>query len=266
MNDDVQALGEQAERSTALDHVARAGMVAYGVVHLLLAWLCVQLVLGGENEDASADGAFQALAGQPFGRVMVWAVALGMLLLVVCRLVEAGFGHHDEGEDRTRERLVSLGTSVVHAAIGLTAVRVALGGGSGGPGWTATVMGWPGGPWLVALAGLGVLAYAATLVRAGWTRSFAEDVTAHGQSGDVGRAFLLVGQVGHLGKGLALALVGFLTVVAGVTHDSEKGGGLDQALQQALQEPYGAPLIALVGAGLACFGAFCFVLARHLDR
>lgn len=269
MNEDVQALGEQAERSTAMDHLVRAGLVAYGVVHVLLGWLCVQLALGGRNEDASADGAFHTLASQPFGRTMVWAVALGMLLLVAWRLVEAGFGHREEREHRTRKRLVSVGKAVVYGAIGVTAVKVAVGaGGSGGRsgGWTATVLGWPGGQWLVALAGLGVLAYAATLLRKGWTRSFAEEMTAHGQAGDLGRAFVLVGQVGHVGKGLSLALVGLLTVVAGVTHSSGKGGGLDQALQQVLQEPYGAVLIALVGVGLWCFGGWCFLLVRHHDR
>lgn len=267
MNDDVQAMGEQAERSNALDHLVRAGLVAYGVVHVLLGWLCVQLALGGPNEDASTDGAFTTLARQPFGRTMVWAVALGMLLLVVWRVVEAGFGHRDEGDERTRKRLVSVGKAVVYAVIGFTAVKVAVGSGSGrSGGWTATVMGWPGGQWLVALAGLGVLAYAATLLRKGWTRSFTDEITARGQAGDLGTAFVRVGQVGHVGKGLSLALVGLLTVVAGVTHSSGKGGGLDQALQQVLQEPYGAVLIGLVGVGLWCFGAWCFVLARHHDR
>lgn len=267
MNDDVEALGHQAERSETLDHLVRAGMVAYGVVHLLLGWLCLQLALGGRNEDASTDGALHTLASQPFGRAMVWAVAAGMLLLVVWRVVEAGFGHRDEGDRRTRERLVSAGKAVVYGAIGLTAVKVAVGSGSGrSGGWTATVMGWPAGQWLVALAGLGVLAYAAKLVHSGWTRGFADDMTARGRSGDLGTAFLVVGQVGHVGKGISLGLVGLLTVVAGVGHDPQKGGGLDQALQQVLQEPYGAWLILLVGIGLWCFGAWCFVLVRHHDR
>lgn len=267
MSDGVQDLGEQAERSETLDHLVRAGMVAYGVVHLLLGWLCVQLALGGPNEDASTDGALHTLARQPFGRTMVAAVALGMLLLVVWRVVEAGFGHRGEGDERTRKRLVSLGKAVVYGAIGVTAVKVVLGSASGrSGGWTATVMGWPGGQWLVALVGLGVLAYAANLVRSGLTRKFAEGIDAEGRAGDSGRAYVLVGQVGHVGKGVSLGLLGLLTVVAGVTHRSGKGGGLDQALQQVLQEPYGAWLIALVGVGLWCFGAFCFVRARHLDR
>ena len=44
--DQADELGRRAERSDALDVVARVGLVAYGVVHLLLGWLAVQLALG----------------------------------------------------------------------------------------------------------------------------------------------------------------------------------------------------------------------------
>ena len=264
---DARELGEQAERSEWLDHAVRAGMVAYGVVHLLLGYLCVQLALGGVNEDASTQGAMHTLARQPLGRTLVGVVALGMLLLVLWRVVEAGWGHRDEGDDRTRKRVTSAGKAVVYAAIGVSAVKVAVGAGSGrSGGWTATVMGWPGGQWLVALAGLAVLAYAFNLVRRGWTEKYAEHLDAEGRTGTSGAAFLVVGKVGHIGKGLSLGLVGLLTVVAGVTHQARKGGGLDQALQQVLQEPYGPVLVAVVGVGLWCYAGFCFLRARFLNR
>lgn len=265
--DDVRDLGEQAERSEWLDHAVRLGLVAYAVVHVLLGYLCVQLALGGVNEDASTQGAMHTLARQPLGRTLVWVVALGMLLLVVWRVVEAGWGHRGEGEDRTRKRFTSAGKAVVYAVIGFSAVKVAVGAGSGrSGGWTATVMGWPAGQWLIALVGLAVLAYAANLARRGWTEKFAEHLDTDAKTGTSGAAFLVVGKVGHLAKGLSLGLVGLLTVVAGVTHDAQKGGGLDQALQQVLQEPYGRVLVAVVGVGLWSYAGFCFLRARFLNR
>ena len=100
MTDAEQVIGPgrrpQAEQSDRLDHLVRAGLVAYGVVHLLLAWLAVQLALGDHNEEASTKGAMSELAQQPFGKVLVWAIAVGMFLLVLWRLVEAAFGHRAE--------------------------------------------------------------------------------------------------------------------------------------------------------------------------
>ena len=61
-------MGRQAEQSDWLDHAVRAGLVAYGVVHLLIGWLAVQLALGDRSEKASTKGALAELAQQPFGR------------------------------------------------------------------------------------------------------------------------------------------------------------------------------------------------------
>ena len=171
--------GREVERSDTLDHLVRAGMVAYGVVHLLIAFLAIQLALGERSGEASAQGAMQELASQPFGRAMVWAVAIGMVLLVLWRIIEAVFGHRDEeGGTRTRKRLVSAGKALVYGALAVTAIRVAVGsGGSGGSGsktMTSRLMSAPGGQWLVVAVGLAVIAYAANLAYRGWTEKFAE--------------------------------------------------------------------------------------------
>src|SRR5689334_212562 len=101
-------LGRQADNSPVLDVIARIGLVAYGVVHLLLAWIAVQLGFGHTGENASTTGALHELARQPFGLLLVWAVAIGMFMLVVWRLVEAVFGHREkQGGERVRRRLVS---------------------------------------------------------------------------------------------------------------------------------------------------------------
>src|SRR6476646_5936939 len=85
---DAQQVGRKAENSEALDFAVRVGLVAYGVVHLLVAWLAVQLALGkAGGAHASSKGALQWLASQPFGRLLVWAIAIGMFLLVVWRLL-----------------------------------------------------------------------------------------------------------------------------------------------------------------------------------
>ena len=92
---DPRTAGRQAEQSDALDHFVRIGLVAYGVVHLLIGLLAIQLALGERGEKASAQGAMHELAQQPFGELMVWAVAVGMLFLVVWRVIEAIFGHRE---------------------------------------------------------------------------------------------------------------------------------------------------------------------------
>lgn len=57
-----------------------------------------------------------------------------------------------------------------------------------------------------------------------------------------------------------------LFLYAAFTHEPRKSGGLDQALHDVLQRPFGPPLLVLMAAGLASYGVFCFRWARHLDR
>lgn len=270
--DDPEVIGRKAHRSDALDHAVRAGLIAYGGVHLLIGLLAVRLALGDRGEEASATGALQELATKPFGEVLVWAVALGMLLLVVWRALEVVFGHRDESDDasRNRKRAASALKGVLYAALGVTAIRVAVGSssssGSGSRGTTAKVMDLPGGQWLVVAVGLAVLGYAGTLVWRGWTEKFAEHLETEGKMGSSGAAYLLLGKVGYIAKGSALAVVGVLFCYAGFTHEAQKSGGLDVALHRVLAQPFGPYLLIAVGLGIGCYGLYCLVRARHLDR
>jgi hypothetical protein len=267
---DAEVAGRQAEQSDWLDHAVRLGLVAYGVVHLLIAWLAVQLALGDREGAASASGAMQQLAEQPLGKAMVWAVAIGLFLLVVWRIIEAAFGHREkEGSDRLRKRVSSALKAVLYGALGVTALRVALGsGGSGGgsKGLTARLMGLPAGQWVVVAVGLAIVGYAGVLAWRGWQEKFAEHLETQGKVGYSGAGYLLLGQIGYIAKGGALAIVGGLFCYAGITHDAEESGGLDQALRKVLEQPFGPYLLIAMGLGIGCYGLFCFARARHLDR
>ena len=269
MADTAGRMGRQADSSDWLDHAVRIGLVAYGVVHLMIAWLALQLAFGDKSGSASSDGAMHALVRQPFGEVLVWLVAVGMFLLVVWRLLEATLGHRGEDNGkRTRKRLGSLGKAIIYGSIGVSALQVAIGSGSKGgtDSTTAKLMELPAGQWIVVAVGLAIIGYGVSLVVRAWNDKFAEHLDAQGKSGDSGSAYLMFGKVGYHAKGLAIGIVGGLFVYAGVTHEARKSGGLDQALQQVLEQPFGPYLLAAMAAGIGCYGLFCFARARHLSR
>ena len=268
---DPEVMGRQAEQSDTLDHVARIGLLAYGLVYLLIGWLAIQLALGDHSEEASPQGAMDTLAQQPFGQVLVWAVAIGLTLLTGWRVIEAAFGHREEeGATRLRKRLASGGKAVIYAVLAFTAFRVAVGSGSSGSSgsqtMTAKLMDLPAGQWIVVAVGLGIIGYAVGVAWYGWTEKFAGNLETEGQLGYSGAGYLLLGQIGHVAKGIAFALVGALFVYAGVTHEPGRSGGLDAALQKLLEQPFGPYLLFAVAAGIICYGLFCFAWARHLDR
>jgi Domain of Unknown Function (DUF1206) len=261
---------EQVRNSDGLDHAIRAGLVAYGVVHLLVAFLAVQLAFGDKEDSASNSGALQLLAEQPLGGVLVWLVAVGMLLLVVWRLLEAAFGFPEESDDakRWRKRATSLGKAIIYGALGWSAVKVATGDTSKGgtDSTTATIMQLSGGQLIVGAIGLAIIGYGISLVVRGWTEKFTEHLDAQGQMGKDGSAYVLLGKIGYISKGVAIMIIGGLFGYAAITHDAKKSGGLDQALQTVLEQPFGPVLLTAIGVGIGAYGLFCFARAKHLSR
>jgi hypothetical protein len=270
---DVERIGAEVDRSDWLDRAVRVGLVAYGVVYLLVAWVAVQLVLGQGNGRPSTQGALAELASEPLGHVLLWAVSVGLFLLVVWRLVEAVAGHLDkDGGERVLASLGSLGRAVVYGALGVNGVRIATGGSSPSSSsreqktFTARVLDLPAGQWIVALVGLAILAYGAWLVWRGVTDRFLEQLDGDGRSGEAGAAYRWLGRVGHVAKGISFGIVGVLFGYAAIHHDPSKAGGLDQALRELLHRPFGSALLLVIAIGIGCFGLFSFARAAHLSR
>jgi hypothetical protein len=253
-----------------LDRGIRVGLVAYGMVHLLIGWLGLQLAFGDRTETASSTGAMQELARQPFGEIVVFAIVGGLFVLVLWRLLEVSVGHRDKtpGVDRWWARSISAFKGAVYAALGLTGLSVVVSAESfpGGSTWTQAVMGWPAGPWVIAAVALATVAYGTNHVRRGLAEKYAKHLSAGGRTGEAGVAYLVLGKIGYIGKGIAIAIVGGLMLVGALTRDESQSGNLDHALRTLLTYPFGQTLVVVISAGMLCFGIFCLARARHLSR
>ena len=259
--------GARAADSEVVQSLAAVGVVALGVVHLLVGWLALQAAWSA-GAAADTSGAFATLAAQPLGAGMLWAVTIGLVALVVWQLSEAVFGHHAAGDKRTFERVKSAAKGVVYGVLAVSASSFAMGQGSSSSesqqGLTARLMNASGGQILVAAAGVAIIVIGGYVVRVGVTKKFLTDLDANTKSGATGEAVIRLGQTGHIAKGVAYVLIGILVVVAAVTHHPEESGGLDGALQTLREQPYGKWLLTAVALGLVAYGVYCFAWARAL--
>lgn len=253
MTGDVQHAAARAGDHPLLEKGARLGYAASGVLHLLLAWVTVQLAWTSGGEQADQQGALQQLAGNGFGQALLWVLLVGFVLLALWQATEAiAWG---EAADRAK----AAAKAVVYAVLAVTTVSV-LTSGSGGSsgGATSGLLSSGIGRVLVGLVGLGVVAVGGYHVVKGWKEKFLEDLES-GPAPWVRTA----GKIGYLGKGAALAVVGVLLVVAAVQADPEKASGLDAALHALAGLPFGAVLLTLVALGFAAYGVYGFGRARH---
>jgi len=262
-----QDAGKQVEDSKAFDALVTVGLIAYGVVHLLIAWIAVQLAWTGSNKQASQKGAFQEMASTSFGDVLVWITAVGLFALALWQIFEAVLGHRAEKEGRHRitKRLGSAGKAVVYIALGVSAASTAAGASSSGDSkeksLTGRVLSAPFGRVLVIAVGIAVLVIGGRLVYRGISKKFLKDLTGGTTAGVV-----KLGQIGYLAKGTSLAIVGVLFVVAAITFDPNKAGGLDTALRTLRSQAFGPILLTVMALGLACFGLYCFAWSRRVKK
>ena len=269
----------RAGNSDALEHLARVGLIAYGLVHLLIAWLAVQLawgVGGGGGAQADQGGALATLAQQPFGKVLLWLVAVGLIALAAWQAAEVlrWRSRLSASGDARKEAVVkvvkSVAKAVAYVVLAVLAIRYATGAGQSSGGQqqqaAAGVFGWPAGRWLVGLAGLVVVGIGAYLIYKGLSKRFLKEIDLSEAPRQATRLVTRLGQAGYPAKGVSFGLVGALLVWAAVTFDPARASGFDGALRTILDVPFGQVLLTLVAVGIAAFGAFCFVRARYPER
>ena len=259
---------EQAGDSTSLELLARAGLIAYGVVHLLIGWLAVQIAWSAsDSKSADPSGALKTLAAQPFGKVLLWLVAVGLVALALWQASEVIWGYRNrEGAKRVRKQVTSGLLAVIYAALGVSAASVALGTGQSSSQSqkqaTSGVLAWPGGSVIVVVAGLIIIGVGAAHVVKGVKKSFAEEIDTSSMSPVARKGVARLGQIGYIAKGTALGLVGGLLSYATLTFDRQNQG-LDGAMQTILAQPFGRFLLTAAALGFVAFGVFAILQSRY---
>jgi hypothetical protein len=84
----------QVRHSRGYQRLVKVGLVSYGVVHLLVAWLALNVAFG-KRGDASPNGALKEVAQQPLGEVLLWVMAVGLFALTIWQPIEATVGRDD---------------------------------------------------------------------------------------------------------------------------------------------------------------------------
>jgi hypothetical protein len=242
------------------------GLVTYGVIHLMIAWIALRLAWGDSSASADQQGALQQLASTPVGPILLWIVAIGLFALVLWRIGLAiwGFSWY-RAEMRVAKRVSSLAQAVVYGALGVSALGIATGGGSSSGGssdsMSARLLAQPFGRALLGAVAAGIVIVGIYLVVKGIRKRFTQELVDGG-----GPILNRVGQIGFVAKGLAFVLIGALFGWAALSHDAAKAGGLDAALHTVRQQQYGAVLLTAFAFGLAAFGVFCFGWSRRARR
>ena len=257
----------RALSDVGLEHFARGGLAARGLVYVMVGGLAVLAAIGSGGGVGGGGSALRWLLNQPLGAAPLALIGFGLVCFSAWRIVSAALDpdRHGTSPKGLGTRAVHALSGVVNGGLALTAFGLAIGAGSGGgddaaaQDWTAWLLSQPFGSWLVGLVGLGVIGAGAFHLWKAWRGDMLKRLSVPSDKRGVA---LALGRLGYAARGVVFGVIGTLLIVAAVHSDSSEAKGLGGALDALREQPFGWILLALVAAGLAAFGAFGLAQAR----
>ena len=204
---------------------------------------------------------------QPFGRVWVGLIAVGLVGFVVWRFAQS-LGNADRLPHDIKGltiRTALLGSAMVYLGLSFYAFEQALTISSPNEGGTerdiaAWAMSQPFGPYLAAAIGAGFIIGGCVTIAKGILRKYEEHQSAEAKNN---RLISMACIYGLCARGVLFLIVGGFFGYAAFTVDPDQAGSVADALNWIRALPFGGPLYSAVAVGLASFGTYNLIQARY---
>lgn len=256
--------------SVWVERLARFGYAAKGTVYGIVGLLAAQAAFGTGGKTTDTQGALQTIVTQPFGKVLLGLVAIGLMGYVLWRFVQAIKDPENKGTDAKglAQRLGYAISGLIYAGLALSAVRLVLGSGGGGNSnstqdGTASLLAQPFGQWLVGAVGAFVIGLGFYQFYLAYSAKFRKELNLTQLSDTEQKWVMSIGRLGLAARGIVFCVIGFFLIQAGRQSDPKEARGLGEALQALAQQPYGPWILGIVAVGLVAYGIYMVIQARY---
>lgn len=260
----------QAVNTPVVEGLARGGYIARGAIYALIGLLAAQLAFSSGGEITDQHGALQILGAQPFGKILLIVVAIGLVGYAMWGVIRAALDPLGRGSDARGliERAGFLLSAISYGALAVVAFNAATGvGNASGAGkpqdLSAELLSKPFGPWLVGILGLFWIGAGIGQLYTAWKADFKQDLKSDLPANEKTWSERL-GRAGYAARGIVFLLIGWFTIQAALTVNPNQAVGLDGALLKLAHQPYGMFLLGIVALGLLAFGIYSMLCARWM--
>ena len=213
-----------------------------------------RVAAGVGGQATSRQGALHDLAGTAFGKFVIILLIIGFVAYAAWRVLQAVTVRESDEKKAWGKRIAYLARAAVYCSLAFSAGRIVAGAGGGqsqnqkAHKTTAVVLSWPGGTWLVGIAGAVLIGVGLWNLYRGLSRKF-EDKWRGGMSSSAKQWGGRAGVVGHVARFVVFALIGVFAIKAASDYNPQDAVGLDGALQKLAHQSYGSYLLGLTAAG-----------------
>jgi hypothetical protein len=255
-------------------HLIRLGYAAKGGVYCLIGALAAMAAFGASGgRTTGSRGAMKMIAEEPLGRVVLSVVLIGLAAYALWQFFRTAFDpEHDANDYHPKalgRRIVYLSSGCIHAGLVVAAAQLLIGYGAfhddnaQARDWTARLMGYPAGRWLVAAVGAGFAGGGLWQLIKGLRADLDKQLALERMGAGWHRVTIWVGRVGIAARGVVFNVVGGLLMLAAYHENPNEAKGLSGALAALQRQPYGLALLAGVAVGLFAYGVYLFIRARY---
>src|SRR5687768_2366373 len=124
----------KVKHSPWVERAGRFGLLAKGLLYAIVGLLAIQIPLGLGGETTDRQGALRTVAQEPFGEVLLLALAVGLAAYAVWRLAQGFLDREGEGTGpkALAKRASYVGRAVIYGFLAFVAFSLVAGLGSSG--------------------------------------------------------------------------------------------------------------------------------------
>src|SRR5688572_2028594 len=252
---------------------AKIGLVAKGIVYCIVGTLAFMAAfnIGGETaQSADKQGVFQTILEQPFGKIMLALVAIGLLFYAIWRIIQALKDTENKGNDLKgiARRIGYLFSGVIYGALAFYAAQLVMGnnqsqGGDSRQTLAQKLLEQPFGKWLAGAVAVGIILVGLNQIWRGWSGKYKKQVQSAGLKHETENMMIRAGKFGYVARGIVWIIIGYLFMRAAFYSNPQEAGGTSSAFRFLEEASYGPFLLGAVAIGLVCYGVFMFMRAKY---
>jgi len=262
-----------ASRSGWVKQLAKFGLYANGTVYILIGTLAFMAAFGLKGKttaNAGKQSIFSFLLDQPFGKILVGLVVLGLICYAIWRFIQAIMDTDDEGKDAKglAKRLGYAFSGLVYGGLAFSGFKLLQGnaqssGGNSQQTLAETLLDKSYGQWVLGLIGLIIIGLGIYQIYKGLSGKFLKKIKSAQIKSEWKDTLIRAGKIGYPARGIVWGIIGYLLLKAALNANAQEAGGTESAFQFLENSTFGSILLGAVALGLICYGIFMFVRGRY---
>ncbi|WP_110687050.1 DUF1206 domain-containing protein [Salinicola aestuarinus] len=253
-----------------LSRTASAGYVAKGIIYFAIGWLALLTTIGLGGSESGTSEVIQKIATWPFGSVLLVLLGIGLVAYVLWRLAQAFFDTEEKGNDvkgwAARAGFAISGliyTGLAWKCTTLVFNSFSSSQGSSNSERTQTLLGIPGGRWVLAAIGLAFIAVGVHQLYRAWTRAYRKNWHLDKRPNPPLPLLEGIARLGLAARGVTFVIIGILIGIAAWQLSPSRVQGLGGVLDMLAKQPFGDWILGFVAVGLIAYGGYCFINAGY---